>query len=220
MSSPLLLALSVTPLACYFWLLALWHGGRHPRVISGTTDFVVLALGVGGLLTFGPAGQAVARRLFGEPSLAGWAALASAVALVAAYWGRRSGHRLVIYHIDPEALDRSLQDVLDVRSGHFRRTLAGFEEASGTGGLSVESSRRFHYAVIEARGPRPAALLAELRPALAERLRGIPTGPSPLAWWLLALSALTMLASLAGYLATQPRARETLRVLLEHLRGG
>jgi hypothetical protein len=219
MSTALLLVLSAAPLACYFWVLALWHGGHHPRLVSGRTDFLVLAAGVGGLLTFGPFGQIVMSMILGEPSLAGWVLVTAVAALGAVAWGRRAGHRLVIYHIDPESLDLVLQDALDLRSGRFRRILGGFEDRAGTVGLSVEASRRFHYAVITARGEKPEGLLADLRPALANRLEAITNRPSPMAWWLLALSALTMFAMLGGYLLVQPMAREAVRLLFNRLRG-
>ena len=38
----------LVPLAAYLFVLALWHGGRHPRVVSGRVDFALLASGSAG----------------------------------------------------------------------------------------------------------------------------------------------------------------------------
>src|SRR5438105_4809609 len=57
MTSPVQLALMVTPLAVYLYLLAVWQAGRHPRVVSGRLDVWLLALGLGGLALLGPLGQ-------------------------------------------------------------------------------------------------------------------------------------------------------------------
>jgi hypothetical protein len=219
MSTPLLLFLSSTPLACYFWILAIWHGGRHPRVVKGTTDFALLVFGVGGLLTFGPFGRAIVHRAFGEPGLSAWLAMISAVCLVATIWGRRSVRRLVIYHIDPQTLDRVLAEALDLHSGQFRRILGGFEDSAGTTAISVESSRRMHYAVIETRGTDADKVLRALRRSLASQFRAIATTPSSVAWCLLALSAITMLGTLAGYLVLQPTNADWVRHAFDRLRG-
>jgi hypothetical protein len=219
MSTPLLLFLSSTPLACYFWVLAMWHGGRHPRLVKGSTDFMLLVFGVGGLLTFGPFGRAVVRRAFGEPGLAAWLAMMSMVCLAATFWGRRAARRLVIYHIEPETLDSVLGIALDLKSGHYHRILGGFEDRAGANALAVETSARLHYAVIEARGSDTERVLRELRQSLATELRSVSTGPSPVAWWLLALSAFTMLGTLAGYLFLQPRTAEWVRQVFDSLRG-
>lgn len=218
MSTPLLLLLSSTPLACYFWVLAIWHGGRHPRVVKGTTDLALLLFGVGGLLTFGPFGRTIVQRAFGEPSLSAWLAMLSAVCLAATFWGRRAARRLVIYHIDPETLDRVLVDALQLSAGQFRRILGGFEDRAGTNALSVEASRRMQYAVIEARGNDTERVLNELRRTLETQVQAVKTGPSPVAWWLLALSALTMLGTLGGYLLLQPRNADWVRHVFDRLR--
>jgi hypothetical protein len=219
MSTPLILAISSTPLACYFWVLAMWHGGRHPRVVTGRADFLTLAAGVGGLIAFGPFGQFLVRRVFGEPSASAWIALVLALALLAMFLARRARNRLVIYHIDPQTLDTVLEQVLEVKWDRFRRTVSGFEDQDATVALTVESSRRFHYAVVEARGPRAEAITDELAGLLKARVRSIPVAPTPVAWWLLALSALTMGATLAAYFVVQPSARDAFHLLLRRLTG-
>ena len=120
MTSPVQLALMVTPLAAYFYLLALWQAGRHPRVVAGAVDLWLLALGLGGLVVFGPLGQFVARTLFGRAGPLDWLFLVLVGFLVVARLARRSSRRLVIYHVDAEALDAALRDVLGAGRVHPR----------------------------------------------------------------------------------------------------
>ncbi len=67
MSLPMQVALTVGPLACYFYVVGVWQSGRRPRVVAGPVDFAVLALGVSGLVTVGPVGQVLMRLIFGMP---------------------------------------------------------------------------------------------------------------------------------------------------------
>src|SRR5437016_1562493 len=112
MTSPVQLVLMVAPLAGYLYLLAVWQAGRHPRVISGTTDVALLALGVGGLVLYGPFGQLLARRLFGHPGPVPWLILTLAALLVVSWLTRGASRRLVIYHVDATALERALGEAL------------------------------------------------------------------------------------------------------------
>jgi hypothetical protein len=212
------LVLTVTPLAGYFYLLAIWQAGRHPRVIPGVLDTTLLAMGVGGLLLFGPFGQIVAGILFERPGLLHWLFMTLAAALVIASLSRRSSHRLVIYHVNAEALESVLRILLGPDG--FVRSLDGYEDRARVRGLRVELSPRWQSAVIEAYGCDPDALIRALAPRLRDRLRETPAPASEVSIILFGLSALTMLVPLTGYLLAQPHARAALRVLLEHLRGG
>ena len=51
MSLMMQVALTVGPLAGYFFIVGAWQSGRHPRVVAGPVDFAVLLCGVSGLLT-------------------------------------------------------------------------------------------------------------------------------------------------------------------------
>jgi hypothetical protein len=219
MSSPWLYALTVGPLGFYLWVLGLWHSYRHPKVVAGLLDFTLLALGVGGLLAFGPFGQFVTRMFLGEPDLVDRLVLVSGLGLVASLLARRSLHRLVVYHVDSDSLFAALDDVVRQVGGRFTRTLKGFEDAEGGRGVVVELTPWLRSAVVEAHGNDAERLIQEIRPKLRERLRTVTVGPSPIALTLYALSMLVMLAPLVGLFLTQPKAREALRVLLEKLRG-
>ena len=213
-------ALTAGPLAFYLAVLAAWQGGRHPRVVSGPLDLGLLVLGLGGLLTFGPFGQVVARALFGKPNLLDWLTLISGEGLVATVLARRALRRVAVYCVDPETLNRSLREALDRGPGRFVATLRGFEDRAEARGISVEVSPGSRAAVIEAYGREPEELINELAPRLEERLRDVPMPPSPLSWILSGLWGLTTLAFLAGCFFAQPQARAALRALLQRLNGG
>src|SRR5207237_1409207 len=101
------LGLMVGPLALYFYVLAAWQAGRHPHVVSGPLDLAFLAAAVGGLLLFGPVGQALAALLAGQSGVVvGFVVLAALAA--AATLLRQASRRLVVYHIDPAALHQAL----------------------------------------------------------------------------------------------------------------
>jgi len=212
-------ALTVGPLAFYLAVLAAWHGGRHPRVVSGPLDFGLLAVGVGGLLTFGPFGQVVARALFGKPNLLDWLTLISGEGLVATVLTRQALRRVVIYCVDPETLNRSLREALDRGPGRYLATLGGFEDQVEARGISVENTPRSRAAVIEAYGQNPEDLINELAPRLEEQLRGVSMPPSSLSWILSGLWGLTTLTFVTSLFLAQPQAREALRAFLQRLNG-
>ena len=81
MNSPWLYALTVGPLGFYLWTLALWHSSRHPKVVNGLTDFMMLAFGIGGVLAFGPFGQLLVRALSRRPDLIDWMVILSGMGL-------------------------------------------------------------------------------------------------------------------------------------------
>ncbi len=212
-------ALTAGPLAFYLAVLAAWQGGRQPRVVSGPLDFGLLVVGVGGLLTFGPFGQLMARALFGKPNLLDWLTLISGEGLVATVLTRRALRRVAVYCVDPETLNRSLREALDLGPGQFVATLGGFEDRVEARGISVEVSPRSRAAVIEAYGRDPEDFINELAPRLQEQLRDVSMPPSPLSWILSGLWGLTTLAFLAGLFFAQPQARAALRAFLQRLNG-
>src|SRR4051794_40915236 len=110
-------ALSVGPLALYLYLLARWHGGRHPRVVSGLVDFALAGVAVGGMVLFGPLGRALVGVLFDRPAASAWLALASGLMLVALLTSRRATRQVVVYHVDAPTLEHALREALERCSG-------------------------------------------------------------------------------------------------------
>jgi hypothetical protein len=220
MSTPIQFALAVGPLAFYFYLLAIWQGGRHPRVVPGFWDSILLALGVGGLVAFGPFGHLVARMLFRRPDLLDWLAMASAMGLAATLLAQRASNRVVVYHIDRETLERVLDVVLGAGPERFLRTLHGFENRESGQTIVFDVSNGFQTAVVDVHGRDAANFARVLTARLRREFRDVAARPSPLSGVLIGLSGLTVLVPLAGFLLSQSQAREALRVLLQRLQGG
>ncbi len=207
------MGLALLPLAAYFFTLGIWQSGKRPRVIAGTTDFGLLAFGVGGLIAFGPVGQVVVGTVFPRPSLPAWLAVASLVgllAMIAAIWTRK---RLVVYNVEAADLDRALGQAMGDVSESTLRTVQGFEDISGRRGVTVETHRRLRVATIEAHGERPEALIQAIYPALIKRLSVVESPATRLAaiWFALSCATLTIPMSLA--LLARPEVRAALQKL-------
>jgi hypothetical protein len=218
MTNPVQLALMVTPLAVYFYLLAVLQAGRHPRVVTGSRDVWLLALGLSGLVLFGPLGEWLEGLLSSSPQLLHRVLLALIATLVVARLALRSGARLVIYHVDAATLHAALSEALGPE--RFHRTIAGYEARAGACGIHVEHSPRWQWAVVNSFGAGADRLIADLEPKLRVHFRTMASTPSEVSLLFFGLSALTMLIPLAGHLLAQPRTRAALRVLLERLHGG
>jgi hypothetical protein len=218
MSTPVQLVLMIVPLAGYLYLLAVWQAGRHPRVVSGAVDAALLALGLSGLVVFGPFGQLVAVWLFGRMEPVQGVFLSLAALPVIAWLAWRARGRLVIYHVDAEPLESALGQALEPEG--FRRTLQGYDDPSGARHVRVEHSRRWQTALVEGFGPEGRALIRTLRAPLRARFAGVNARGTTVSLIFFSLSALTMLVPLTARLLAEPRTRAALRVLLRHLQGG
>ena len=143
-------------------------------MVAGAVDLWLLALGLGGVVLIGPLGQLLARTLFGNARPVHWLFLIFAGLLVVARLARRSTRRLVIYHVDGDALDKALRDALE--PDRFVRTLGGYEDRTRACGIHVHHSPRWQTAVVEGFGRDADALIRALRPRLNEQLRLAPAG--------------------------------------------
>jgi hypothetical protein len=219
MPSSVLLALTVGPLAVYLYVLGLWHSGRHPRVVRGPTDYTLLVFGLSGLLVFGPIG----RVLLGQARLGagGWAWLLpfSALGLLTLPWLFRSFRRLVVYNIEPDAIQQALREALHALPGKFAATLRGFEDPQAACGVTLESSARFRTASIEAYGSNPELLIDQIETQLRARLQDLPSRPSLVGIALL-VTCVVLLTPVMAALLVQSPAREALRTLIHRLGGG
>lgn len=220
MLSPWHFAFSVGLLALYLAVLARWHGGRAPRVVSGPADFAFLIFGIGGLVLFGPIGQALAKFLFVKPNTLDWLALASGITLAALLASRRAWRRLVIYHIDAPTLDRALEPLLTQNLGRYIRTIHGFEDSAQLRGIRVEVSTRWRTATIEAYGQEPEQLIHALEGGLDHRFRALSSPQSRISGLLLGGSLLILLLATGGWLLAQPQALAALRSFIGRRQGG
>ncbi len=213
------IALAATPLSAYFYMLALFQSGRRPRVVSGPLDLLLLAIGVGGLVAFGPVGQVVIARVVGPGATAWhwaiWVVLLAVWTLAFSGW---TGRRLAIYNIDRAGLDGAVRDALSRIDGDFRPTLRGYEDGGRELGVTVQVSARFLAGAVEAYGSHPEALIGALEPRLREALARIPRRPSRVAHALYGLACLVMLLPVGGFLMTNTRAREAVRLMIRSVR--
>jgi hypothetical protein len=218
MTSALHTALSIGPLALYFFLLGIWNAGRHPRVVPGQVDFGFLALALVGFLGFGPVSYWFVDHVFPGPSV--WASLVlpTFLGLLALLWIPRTGRRLVVYNVDPGALEPSLGDAIQALRILFRKTPQGYEDTTGTCMIRVEVSLTSRIGLIEAAGPQAEAILFALAPALRARLARFTSRARPASWLWFALAAFVLLGPTFGPFLGQPQLQAAVRVLIQHIR--
>jgi hypothetical protein len=212
-------ALAAGLLAAYFFILALWHSGGRPRVVSGPADAALLGFGLGGVVLFGPFGQTLGKILFVNQGVLSWLTLASAISLAALLLSHRVWHRVVIYNIDSAALEKALGEVLETVGGRCVRTLRGFEDPNEKRGVTVEMWPRFRTATLEAYGREPEGLAHDLGKTLRRRLAAVRSPASGTAWVFLGATALVLVAPMTGWILHEPVARNALRALFERLSG-
>jgi hypothetical protein len=222
MSLPIQVALTVGPLACYFYIVGVWQSGRRPRVIPGAVDFAVLALGVSGLMTVGPVGQVLMGLIFGPtPGYLAWGLWLLFLSLWVGVFAFSAARRLVVYNLEPDQLVEAVGFAIEAMPGaKFTQTLGGFEATGERRALHVEGSKLLRVGTVDARGREPEALIRTLQPLLRDRLRGVASGPTRVTWGLFLASWLTMLLPLAIFLATEPKAIAVVRALWIRITGG
>lgn len=221
MNSTVQLALMLSPMAFYLYVVAVWQSGRHPRVVAGPVDFGLLLFGLSGLLICGPIGWLMVSRAaaFGTPSVWAWLVLLCSFGLLAVPWIPRSFRRAVIYNIDPEQLDQGLREALEALPNSFERTLTGYEDRQNHRGVRVEASARFRTATLEAYGGDAELLIRQLQAELRTRLLSPVGRPSAIAWILLGL-CLALIAPVLAALLSRPQTRAALRAFFDRLHGG
>jgi len=220
MGLPMQVALTVGPLACYFYLVGVWQSGRHPRVVAGPVDLAILAFGVSGLVTVGPVGQVSMGLIFGAPGPVAWGLWLLFLVLWTAVFAGAASRRVVVYNLEPGRLVQAVQEAAAALPGSkFAATLGGSEATDDGRALHVEGIAALRVGTVDARGREPEALIRALRPLLRDRLSRAPTGPTRVTWGLFALSWATMLAPLAVFLFSEPKARAALRALWLRISG-
>ena len=220
MSLPLQVALTVAPLACYFYVIGVWQSARRPRVVAGPVDFAILAFGVVGLVTVGPVGQVLMGLIFSNPGPIAWALWFFFLGLWTIIFSGSASRRLVVYNLKLDQLQSAVVAALsELPTSDFSPTLRGFESSREHISLHVEGSNRLRVGTVDARGKDAESFIQRLRPLLRDQLRDLPVGPSRVTWSLFLLSWLTMLAPLGIFLMTEPKARAAVRAIWLRLTG-
>lgn len=213
MSFSLRLGLALLPLAAYFFLLGTWHARPRPTVVPGPRDFLLLALGFGGLIAFGPVGELLILWIFPRPSIAAWMAVASLVGLIALAGSLRARRRVIVYHADSAALGDALALAFEEVAGPSTPTPHGLQDRESRRGLHVETGRRLGTGTVETYGESPEALAEALAPVLAARLASSRSPRSRLATFWYGLAFLTLTVAALATALTRPDARAEVRRL-------
>jgi hypothetical protein len=218
MISALATALTLGPLALYFFVLGLWNAGRHPRIVHGPVDFGFLALALIGFIGFGPIGGWVVDRLFPGPSVWAWLVLPAALGLLAMLWLPRTARRLVVYNVEPGMLRDLLTDTLKALRVGFRETAEGFEDPAGTWGLRAEVGWRSRIALIEASGKGAESLVFALAETLRPRLARTTARPLAMSWLWFVFSFVVLLGPTFSPYVRGPQIQAAVRVLIDRIR--
>jgi len=220
MSLPLQVALTVAPLACYFYVIGVWQSGRRPRVVAGPVDFAILVFGVVGLVTVGPVGEVLMGLIFTNPGPVAWGLWFLFLGLWTFILSGSASRRLVVYNLGPAQLQTAVAAALaELPASHFSPTLRGFESTVDHLSVHVEGSASLRVGTIDARGNDAEAFIRRLRPLLRDQLHSLSVGPSRVTWGLFVLSWLTMLAPLGIFLMTEPKARAAVRAIWSRMTG-
>ena len=207
-------ALVSVPLAVYLYALGCFHGGKHPRVVSGSTDLAWLILGLSGLVAFGPVGRVVVSGIFGtEASAIAWSIWVAGLLGIAVFIARTGRSRLVVYHVEPDQIRAATRDALAETGDSFIETLQGFEDRTSGTSVLLRPSPRVKTAVIEAGGNGSAQILTMVRPRIEGSLGTVDRPTSTLSTAFFLASSLVMLAPVLHFVAFDPQGRRTIRAV-------
>ena len=213
------LILAVLPLASYFFVLCFLHGGKKPRVVSGPLDLALLCAGLGGLVAFGPFGDAMLARLVGaRPSLLAWLIWLGLVVLWSIVLSLSAGLRLAVYNLTADDLRRAVADALNRIPGRFQGTLHGFEDTGRGVGLIVKPVGWLRSGGIVAYGRDPEVLIRQLAPQLKSSLASVPRQASWLPQAMFAVACVTAVIPFWTMLMANPHTKDTLRAWMQALR--
>lgn len=206
------LLLALLPLAGYFAVLGMLYAGRHPKVVAGPVDFGCLALGLGGLIAFGPLGELIVNTVFPRPNLPAWLAMVSLVGLFAMMGASRARSRLVVYNVDSQALTDAVGRVMEAIAGPVTATVHGYEDAKNRRGVTIEIGPILGWGIVSAHGEAPEALIDAVGSALKARLDAPRRIRSSLVALWFALAAATLAALfVASTLTSRPEVRAAVR---------
>ena len=217
-STPEVASVSV-PIAIYLYALGMFHGGKHPRVVSGTVDLVWLMFGLSGLVAFGPVGRVAVSGFFGpEATATAWSAWVASLMVLAAFVARTGRNRLVIYHVEPDQIRSATRDALAGLGGTFIETLHGFEDAASRTSVLVRVSPRSKTAVVATKGGASGPVMNTIRPRIKETFRAIDRPTSSISTAFFFASSLVMLIPAANFVGFDPQGRRAVRTVGRWLR--
>ncbi len=211
MASTTEITLVLIPMALYLYALGIFHGGKHPRLVSGVGDLAGLIFSLSGLVAFGPVGHVVVATLFGpDAATVAWTVWLTGLVIVAAIIARSGRNRLVIYHVEPDQIRAATRAALPES---YLSTLHGFEDPINRTSIAVRTYPRMKTATIEAEGASTGPALTMLRPQLRAALKALDEPVSSLSTAFFLTSALVMVGPVVGYLWLDPQGRRLVRAV-------
>ena len=207
-------ALVSVPMAIYLYALGVFHGGKHPRVVSGTVDLAWLMFGLSGLVAFGPMGQVAVAGVFGpEATATAWSAWVVGLIVLAGFVARTGRNRLVIYHVEPDQIQGAARDTLAGPGGSFIETLQGFEDGTSRTSVIVRVSPRSGTAVVDVQGGASGPVMDLIRPRIKEILKRFDRPSATISTTFFFASSLVMLTPAANFVAFDPQGRRAVRTV-------
>jgi len=97
-----MLALALLPLVCYFAFLTRFHFRKTPTVLDGSRDFLLLAWGLFGLLSFGPGRLIIPLYVFTAWGVFTWIFWLGFYFVVSLLLAQLFKNRFIVYHCQRE----------------------------------------------------------------------------------------------------------------------
>lgn len=203
---PVRLATIVVPVACYFLILGLLNSRRHPKLLTGTQDFVLLVSAMSPLFLL-PA-------LSYLTSL--WAILlvggAAALAVLALLTGSQSGS-WVIYNLPYLQARQALEKALDRMGVELQERAGGLALPGRNAFVRISAFPLLRNVSIRVQGADPQ-FTRQLGLELSAALHTIEAQTSPMAMGLLMVATAMLIAPMAVMVQ---RAPEIVRILTDLL---
>lgn len=105
-------SIAILPLAAYFHVLGLIRLRPHPTVLSGATDFMLLCMGVVGLVAVGPIELFFPRAAYSILGPWVWGILIMLYFFVILLIALNAKLKLIVYGLDSESLKNAIQEIL------------------------------------------------------------------------------------------------------------
>lgn len=194
----------MVPVAVYFLLLGLLNSRRHPQVLTGRRDFLLLSAALG------PVAILPALHFVGVSVLTVGAAAALATAAVLLLAPR--GNTWVIYNVSSASARSAVARALDAMGGG-EEDAEGFCLAQGSARIYLSSFPLLRNVTLRLEGGEKQ-LAARFESCMVQSLARMQVETSPMAAGLLLVAMAMIVAPLA---VVAPRAAEIVRILTDLL---